>query len=81
MARDLDFTMEQSLKRLRRNQRAGFQTGDASGSLTDRVIDEFGAYPTNEFVEWLMGFPLGWTALEPSETLSFPKSLNGSDVA
>jgi len=21
-----------------------------------------------EFVEWLMGFPIGWTELEPSET-------------
>ena len=26
------------------------------------------------FVEWLMGFPIGWTVLEPSETQSFRKS-------
>jgi hypothetical protein len=25
------------------------------------------------WVEWLMGFPLGWTALEPSATQSYPK--------
>lgn len=25
-----------------------------------------------EFVEWLMGFPIGWTACEPSETPSSP---------
>lgn len=31
------------------------------------------------FIEWLMGFPEGWTDLEDSETLSSPKSQNGSD--
>lgn len=25
------------------------------------------------WVEWLMGFPIGWTLLEPSETPSFPQ--------
>lgn len=30
------------------------------------------------WVEWLMGFPLGWTDLEPSETQSSRKSPNGS---
>lgn len=25
-----------------------------------------------EFVEWLMGWPIGWTACEPAETESFP---------
>ena len=29
------------------------------------------------WVEWLMGFPLGWTALNASETPSSPKSPNG----
>jgi len=28
------------------------------------------------FVEWLMGFPLGWTACAPSATLSSPPRLN-----
>ena len=32
------------------------------------------------WVEWLMGFPLGWTDLKPSETQSFPKSPNSSDA-
>ena len=27
-----------------------------------------------QFVEWMMGFPLGWTALEPSEMPSSRKS-------
>lgn len=30
------------------------------------------------WVEWLMGFPLGWTALEPSETPSSRKSRSSS---
>lgn len=32
-----------------------------------------------EWVDWLMGFPLGWTDLEDSGTQSFPKSQSGSD--
>ena len=31
------------------------------------------------WIEWLMGFPLGWTDLEPSATPSCPRSPNGSD--
>jgi len=30
------------------------------------------------WVEWLMGFPLGWTALGASETPSFPRSPSSS---
>ena len=33
------------------------------------------------FAEWLAGFPIGWTDLEPSETPSSPKSPNTSDAA
>lgn len=32
------------------------------------------------WVEWLMGFPIGWTDLEDSETPSSPKSQSSSDV-
>jgi hypothetical protein len=32
------------------------------------------------WVEWLMGFPLGWTALDPSATLSSRRSRKSSDV-
>jgi hypothetical protein len=33
------------------------------------------------WVEWLMGFPTGWTDLEPSETPSSPRSPSGSAAA
>lgn len=33
------------------------------------------------WVEWLMGFPIGWTDLEGLETPSSPKSPNSSDTA
>ena len=32
------------------------------------------------WVEWLMGFPLGWTDLGPLETPSSPKSPSTSDT-
>ena len=36
--------------------------------FTEAVAADFGGYPTPEFVEWLMGFPVGWTDLGHSET-------------
>jgi hypothetical protein len=33
------------------------------------------------FVEWLMGFPIGWCSFEPSATPSSPPSPNGSGAA
>jgi hypothetical protein len=37
--------------------------------------------PTNpEYVEWMMGFPIGWSAVDASGVLSSPKSPNGSDA-
>ena len=35
--------------------------------------------PPPSFVEWMMGFPLGWTDLKDSETQSCPRLPNGSD--
>ena len=40
---------------------------------------EVGGQLNPEWVEWLMGFPLGWTALKPSATPLSRKSLNGSE--
>ena len=54
------------LDKERNLEKAVAQTGDR-GQLN----------PT--WVEWLMGFPSGWTDLEDSETPSSPKSQSGSD--
>src|SRR5205823_3553625 len=43
----------------------------ANGETANGVLN-----PT--WVEWLMGFPLGWTDLEASVTPSSPKSQNSS---
>ena len=48
----------------------GIHAGD---TLTDAVVPQGGSLnPT--WVEWLMGYPLGWTDLKDSETPSSPKS-------
>lgn len=48
------------------------------GDTTPTLPDQIGGTPHPEFVEELMGFPIGWTALKPLETASSRKSRNGS---
>lgn len=50
------------------------------GDTTPTLPDQIGGTPHPEFVEALMGFPIGWTALERSETPSCLKLRNGSSV-
>lgn len=45
-------------------KRMGDRTEDCCQSLPSQL----GGIPNPEFVEWLMGFPAGWTDLEASET-------------
>lgn len=40
---------------------------------------EDGGQPNPTFVEWLMGFPIGWTDLAPSATQLSPSALKSSD--
>jgi hypothetical protein len=58
-------------------------------SLSTVILREAGRVSTREsmlatgqlnptWVEWLMGFPLGWTDLGPSATRSFRKSSSTS---
>ena len=55
--------------------------GHAVG-LDDAVYQGKGNGQLNPtWVEWLMGFPLGWTDLEASETPSSPRSQSGSEAA
>ena len=48
--------------------------GGGCRSLESDVASLGESGPLNpEWVEWLMGFPVGWTELPHSETLSSPK--------
>jgi hypothetical protein len=43
-----------------------------------QLANEVGGLLNPTWVEWLMGFPIGWTDLEPSETRSSRRSRSGS---
>lgn len=51
--------------------------------LVEVLMGAYGERHTPTFSEWLMGFPLGWTAIdyEPPATPSCPRSLSGSGDA
>ena len=51
------------------------RTGSKAGECLPQQI---GGALNPTWVEWLMGFPLGWTALEPSATQSFRRSRKSS---
>jgi hypothetical protein len=40
----------------------------ANSRTGPRLGEVLGGPPNPEWVEWLMGFPVGWTDLEPSGT-------------
>ena len=54
--------------------------GNGSGRHSSELNGVVGGSLNPTWVEWLMGFPLGWTDLNASETPSCPKSSNGSDA-
>ena len=43
-----------------------------------RLQEELGARPGPEIVEWMMGFPIGWTDCEASATPSSHRQPSGS---
>jgi hypothetical protein len=56
---------------------APFSHGGSGGNLHKQVAPSGG--PLNPpWVAWLMGFPIDWTSLPPSETRSSRRSRNGS---
>jgi hypothetical protein len=55
------------------NTAGKFMPGQKQHDLTAAVASG-GGQLSPQWVEWLMGFPLGWTALEPSATPSSRKS-------
>lgn len=63
---------------------SGPKSGDGLATFARRLDEPNGestqrTYLNPEWVEWLMGFPIGWTDLEDLETPSSPKSPNSSD--
>lgn len=69
--RRLYFTRESLLKhKYKKNRRGG------NDSLVTQVMEEYGWYPTLNFMEWLMGYPIGWTELKPLETDKYQQWLN-----
>jgi hypothetical protein len=55
--------------------------GSGGDDLATSVARDTPGQLNPEWVEWLMGYPTGWTALPPSETASSRKSRNGSGNA
>lgn len=51
------------------------------GNFREVIREELtdGIYPRLDFVEWVKGFPIGWTDLRHSEMPCLPKSQNSSD--
>jgi hypothetical protein len=64
-------------------QARDYRTGQAARwdnpNRSRNLNDQAGGKLSVIFVEWLMGYPIGWTALEPLETVSSLKSLSGSE--
>lgn len=59
---------EEAMERRMRNSRTGISINEALGG------------PANpEWIEWLMGFPTGWTDVDPSAMPSSPPSESTSD--
>lgn len=49
--------------------------------LCEALAYEIDSCLTGSLAEWINGFPLGWLAVESSETPSHRPSPNGSDAA
>ena len=70
-----------------KNNPSGASQWDRNGSLNVEAAKMHGLDKTTgkdfllnpQFVEEMMGFPIGWTDLKHSETQSCPNALNGSD--
>jgi len=57
-----------------RDWRSGKASPETMAKNSRPLSEQIGGSLNPTWVEWLMGFPLGWTALEPSETQSSRKS-------
>jgi hypothetical protein len=59
-------------------QDGNYNRKGASATSGDGLATAVGGSLNPTWVEWLMGFPLGWTALDPSEMQSSRKSRKSS---
>jgi hypothetical protein len=50
------------------------------GKKGEQLPNAIGGALNPTWVEWLMGYPIGWTDLDASATPSFPKSPSGSEI-
>jgi len=57
-----------------RDWRSGKASAETMAKNSRPLSEQIGGSLNPTWVEWLMGFPLGWTALEPSETPSSRRS-------
>lgn len=53
--------------------------GGASG-VFEATAEEFGQHPSPLLIEWIMGYPANWTALDASEMPSPPKPFSRSST-
>lgn len=60
--RRLGISRQAHLKHWAKNWHGGYGSGPGAGNLVQATQIEFGYSPSPEFVEWLMGFPRGWTS-------------------
>jgi hypothetical protein len=51
-----------------RDWRSGLASEETMARNSRPLSEQVGGSLNPTWVEWLMGYPLGWTALEPSET-------------
>ena len=77
-AKRMRFSRDAHLKQQARNRRLGFGAGPAGLNVVAHCQIEFDGYPTAEFVEWLMGFPVTWTDTRDLATPSSRKLASGS---
>jgi len=72
-------TPRKQCTRLCRPRTQDYTRNGENGNLEEQVVVRMGldrGYLNPVWIEWLMGWPIGWTALEPLETAKFQQWLH-----
>lgn len=64
----------------RRGTRGQLRQSPESHAFMRAQIDVYGVRVHPELLEWLMGWPLGWSAAEPLETARFRQWLDSHGI-